>query len=141
MKSLDLLSEVELPKGFNYPRQFNHILELGLTELQPWYLLGGKPLRAAMAGLAQRYPTEDSFHSRDVRITTTSLAGKTGPTKRFSSFMTSLRQVGNSAGALPASTTGFGVRLKTSLSSTRESRMAPHKMSQHLSYPKDIVGG
>jgi len=56
MKSLDLLSEVELPKGFNYPRQFNHILELGLTELQPWYLLGGKPLRAAMAGLAQRYP-------------------------------------------------------------------------------------
>jgi hypothetical protein len=27
-----------------------------LIELQPWYVLDGKPLRDAMAGLAQRYP-------------------------------------------------------------------------------------
>lgn len=56
MKNLDLLSEKELPHGFSYPRQFNHIVELGLTELQPWYVLEGKPLRDTMAGLAQRYP-------------------------------------------------------------------------------------
>lgn len=56
MKSLNLLTEKELPQGFNYPRQFNHVVELGLTELQPWYVLEGKPLRDAMAGLAQRYP-------------------------------------------------------------------------------------
>ena len=55
MKKLDLLSEKELPQGFRYPRQFNHILDLGLTELQPWYLLEGKPLRDTMAGLAKRY--------------------------------------------------------------------------------------
>jgi hypothetical protein len=41
MKNLDLLSEKELPQGFKYPGQFNHIVELGLTELQPWYVLEG----------------------------------------------------------------------------------------------------
>jgi len=56
LKYLDFLSNKELPPGFTYPRQFQHLLELGLIELQPWYLLDGKPLRDAMAGLAERYP-------------------------------------------------------------------------------------
>lgn len=58
MKNFNLLSEKELPPGFNYPRQFSHIVELGLTEIQPWCVLEGNPLRAAIAGLAQRYPDQ-----------------------------------------------------------------------------------
>lgn len=57
MKKLDLLSEKELPRDFTYPRQFNHILDLGLTELEPWSVLEGKRLRETMVGLAQRYPS------------------------------------------------------------------------------------
>jgi len=55
MKSLDLLTEKELPRGFSYPRQFERIVERGLTELEPWYVLGGKPLRDTITGLAERY--------------------------------------------------------------------------------------
>jgi len=57
MKSpLDLLLETELPQGFRYPRQFKRVVDLGLTDLEPWYLLEGKPLRDTMSGLAERYP-------------------------------------------------------------------------------------
>jgi hypothetical protein len=56
MKNLDLLTDKELPGGFNYPKQFNHIVDLGLTDLEPWYVLQGKPLREMVAGLSQRYP-------------------------------------------------------------------------------------
>jgi hypothetical protein len=56
MNKLDLLSDAELPTGFAYPRQFKHVAELGLLDLEPWYMLQGNPLREAKAGLAQRYP-------------------------------------------------------------------------------------
>jgi hypothetical protein len=56
MKNLDLLTENERPVGFSYPRQFTRVVELGLTDLEPWYLLEGKLLREALAGLAARYP-------------------------------------------------------------------------------------
>lgn len=56
MKVLDLFTEKELPKGFTYPHQFRRVVELGLTDLEPWYLLEGKPLRDTMSGLAERYP-------------------------------------------------------------------------------------
>jgi len=56
MSKIDLLSSTELPDGFSYPRQFEHIVELGLLDLEPWYVLQGKALRDTQAGLAQRYP-------------------------------------------------------------------------------------
>jgi hypothetical protein len=56
MKTLYLLTEKEWPQDFSYPRQFKRVVELGLTDLEPWYLLEGKPLRDTMAGLAERYP-------------------------------------------------------------------------------------
>ena len=57
MNAPELLSEKEMPSGFNYPKQFKHTVDLGLIDLEPWYILGGKPLRETMAGLAGRYPT------------------------------------------------------------------------------------
>jgi hypothetical protein len=56
MNTLELFKEKELPPGFNYPRQFERAVKLGLKDLEPWYLLEGKPLRETMAGLAERYP-------------------------------------------------------------------------------------
>lgn len=56
MKTLDLLTEKERPQGFSYPRQFNRLIERGLTDLEPWYFLEGKLLRDTMVGLAERYP-------------------------------------------------------------------------------------
>lgn len=56
MKNLDLLSEGEVPSGFTYPRQFKHILELGMTDLDPWYVIEGQSLRDTMKGLTERYP-------------------------------------------------------------------------------------
>ncbi|MCK6432448.1 MAG: hypothetical protein HUU30_13145 [Burkholderiaceae bacterium] len=55
MKPLDLLTENEWPEGFSYPRQFRRVIEHGLTELEPWYFLEGRPLRDTMHGLAERY--------------------------------------------------------------------------------------
>lgn len=56
MSKIDLFLNEELPAGFNYPRQFEHIVELGLLDLEPWYVLQGKALRDTRAGLSQRYP-------------------------------------------------------------------------------------
>lgn len=56
MSSIDLFSNEELPPGFSYPRQFQRIVELGLLDLQPWYVLHGTVLRDTKAGLAERYP-------------------------------------------------------------------------------------
>lgn len=59
MKEIDLLTEKELPQGFTYPRQFKHILALGITDLQPWYILVGTSLREAYTGLTTRYPEQN----------------------------------------------------------------------------------
>ena len=53
MKTLELLTEKEWPPGFSYPRQFRRVLERGLVDLEPWYILEGKPLRDMFSGLAQ----------------------------------------------------------------------------------------
>ncbi len=53
---IDLFAEAELPQGFRYPPQFKRVIEKGLTDLEPWFFLGGKPLRDTMSGLATRYP-------------------------------------------------------------------------------------
>lgn len=55
MTHLNLLSIGELPEGFVYPRAFLHILELGINNLEPWYMLDGDGIRQAMDGLEKRY--------------------------------------------------------------------------------------
>ena len=52
----DLLSLADLPEGFSYPPEFVRVVELGLTELEPWWIMSGDPLRDRYAGMAQRYP-------------------------------------------------------------------------------------
>jgi hypothetical protein len=56
MTTMDLLNEKEYPENFNYPHQFLRIVELGLIDLEPWYLLDGKALRDTLSGLSIRYP-------------------------------------------------------------------------------------
>lgn len=51
-----LLSISELPHGFVYPPQFVRVVELGLTELEPWHVLQGADLHDRLAGLGSRYP-------------------------------------------------------------------------------------
>jgi hypothetical protein len=52
----DLLSIVDLPSGFEYPHEFIRIVELGLTNLEPWWILEGEALRDRFRGLRERYP-------------------------------------------------------------------------------------
>ena len=52
----DLLSLLDLPEEFAYPPEFVRIVELGLTELEPWWIMSGDLLRERYVGMAQRYP-------------------------------------------------------------------------------------
>jgi hypothetical protein len=52
----DLLSLLDLPEGFSYPREFIRVVELGLTNLEPWWIMTGDLLRDRYVGLAHRYP-------------------------------------------------------------------------------------
>jgi len=36
----ELLSNRELPPGFTYPRVFLRVIELRLTNLEPWWIIG-----------------------------------------------------------------------------------------------------
>jgi hypothetical protein len=51
-----LLSTSDLPTGFEYPREFVRIVELGLTDLEPWLVLEGERLAAKHLGLRERFP-------------------------------------------------------------------------------------
>jgi hypothetical protein len=53
----ELLTEKELPAGFEYPRSFIRIYNLGLKCLEPWYALEGDLLRTRYKGLRERYPS------------------------------------------------------------------------------------
>jgi hypothetical protein len=52
----DLLSIDDLPPDFEYPQEFIRVVELGLTNLEPWWILKGEPLRDRFRGLRERYP-------------------------------------------------------------------------------------
>jgi hypothetical protein len=52
-----LLIAAELPEGFRYPHAFLRTVELGLVNLEPWWVLHGDLLRARQAGVRTRYPT------------------------------------------------------------------------------------
>lgn len=51
----DLLSVGDLPEGFDYPREFVRVVELGLTNIEPWWIVEGDTLRARYSGLRERY--------------------------------------------------------------------------------------
>lgn len=52
----DLLSAVDLPCGFEYPREFVRVVELGLTSIEPWWIIDGERLRRRFVALRDRYP-------------------------------------------------------------------------------------
>jgi hypothetical protein len=56
MTMADILKSDELPKGFEYPHQFHRVVDLGLTNLEPWWIFDGQLLRERLAGLRRRYP-------------------------------------------------------------------------------------
>ena len=54
---VQLLTVGELSDGIDYPAQFIRVVELGLTDLEPWRVIEGEELAALLEGLAERYPT------------------------------------------------------------------------------------
>jgi hypothetical protein len=50
----DLLTTVDLPDGFTYPPEFVRVVELGLTNLEPWRIITGDTLRDRLVGLRRR---------------------------------------------------------------------------------------
>ncbi|MFD8380564.1 hypothetical protein ACFV2X_18775 [Streptomyces sp. NPDC059679] len=53
----NLLTDDELPESFSYPPEFLRVVELGLTDLEPWWIVDGELLRSGMSLLASAYPT------------------------------------------------------------------------------------
>jgi hypothetical protein len=53
----DLLSISDLPAGFEYPSEFVRVVELGVTNLEPWWVIEGDVLRDRLGGLRKRYET------------------------------------------------------------------------------------
>lgn len=53
----ELLTSEELPEGFEYPSEYLRVVDLGLIDLEPWWLFDGDSLRIRMKGLRERYPT------------------------------------------------------------------------------------
>jgi hypothetical protein len=51
----DLLPINVLPAGFEYPPEFVRVVELGLTNLEPWWIIDGDRLRNRFTGLRERY--------------------------------------------------------------------------------------
>jgi hypothetical protein len=51
----DLLSVDDLPDEFEYPREFIRVVELGLTNIEPWWIIEGDRLRTRLSGLRKRY--------------------------------------------------------------------------------------
>lgn len=56
IKLAELLSLSDLPDEFTYPASFVRVVELGLTDLEPWQILVGDQLRRRYHGLATRFP-------------------------------------------------------------------------------------
>lgn len=52
----DLISTVDLPEGFEYPPEFVRVVECGLTNIEPWWIVDGDLLLSRFVGLRERYP-------------------------------------------------------------------------------------
>jgi hypothetical protein len=53
----DLLTARDLPPGFSYPPEFIRVLDHGLTDIEPWWIIEGERLRIRFSGLRERYPS------------------------------------------------------------------------------------
>ncbi|WP_141441214.1 hypothetical protein [Vreelandella titanicae] len=56
---LDLFKAEELPPWFEYPKEFNRLVESEIFVVEPWQILEGKWLRVRHEGLKKRYPDRD----------------------------------------------------------------------------------
>ncbi len=56
---MEFLQSSELPENFSYPPEFEHLVELGLVQLEPWWILEGDELRQVQRGLRERYPQRE----------------------------------------------------------------------------------
>lgn len=52
----ELLNAEELPRDFQYPREFVRVVDLGLVDLEPWHILEGDLLKRRHRGLRERFP-------------------------------------------------------------------------------------
>lgn len=44
------------PRNFEFPEEFTRIVNLNLTNIEPWYILESNQLEDKMDGLKKRYP-------------------------------------------------------------------------------------
>ena len=60
MMTVDLLTQTERPKWFDYPQDFLRIVEeQKLLDFDPWIVMRGDQLRTCFNGLKERYPTRE----------------------------------------------------------------------------------
>jgi len=52
----DLVTIDDLPDDFEYPPEYIRVVELGLTNLEPWWIVQGQLLRDRFPGLQRGYP-------------------------------------------------------------------------------------
>lgn len=57
--SSPLLADDDLPPGFTYPREFLRLVDIGLFEIEPWWILTGDLLRGLQRGLRERYSSRN----------------------------------------------------------------------------------
>ena len=50
------LDEDHMPKWFKYPKQFSRIVEQGLVDFDPWYVLSSDEVKKLSIELKSRYP-------------------------------------------------------------------------------------
>lgn len=64
-----LLTSDDLPENFEYPAAFARVVELGLVNLEPWWILEGEVLRNRYHGIRARYPNRNlvAFAARQDR--------------------------------------------------------------------------
>ncbi|WP_045875931.1 hypothetical protein [Pseudofrankia sp. DC12] len=55
----ELIDESTLPTGFSYPREFIAILNIGMTDLTPWWIPTGEMLQDRYSGLRERFTGRD----------------------------------------------------------------------------------
>jgi hypothetical protein len=52
----ELLPLAELPEGFRYPTEFVRVVDLGITRLEPWWIIEGNLLIRRHRDMRTRYP-------------------------------------------------------------------------------------
>ncbi|NGO71318.1 hypothetical protein [Streptomyces boncukensis] len=55
--AFDLLNTDDFPQGFTYPPEFLRVVDLELTNLEPWWIIQGDLLRRRLSGLRERFPS------------------------------------------------------------------------------------